>query len=1457
MLSKILSNKIYFIYVVTLFLATASFGQSVAFFDDFNRSGVTPGGFPSISYSTSSTGNGVVSTSTASSTDSVLRFSSGTSAGRSVLMGPITSFTSGVFASTLKGNAGLVSWTFNMRQDRGSASITSLTGFDDQSATAKYGIATILVCNKTNPLDTAAKGYAVVMGETGNDTTYDLISFTGGLNKNSNCIRLIKGMLLNSFNDIVSVKVTYNPSDNKWNMYQADGFNSSSDAYPSPTLITSATLATVINNALVDTTMTSFGFLWNYGTQTSQNAYFDNYKVTVNKPEITITFPSTTILNNFIYAGAGPSASQYFTISAAYLTTNVVVTPPTDYLICATFNGTFVSTPITLTQTGGSIASAIVYVKLKGGLALGNYSETITLTSANATSKSVTCNGSVIAVSGSPTLTFNPVAPVSIIFPATEFQASSDYQSFSVSGTNLGANTVVTFSTTNNFFVTTQILENFGFPINPGLTATLTADANGIISGKYIYVRYFPNEQYSANPVSAIDSLGYQSGTLSYSYGATSGTAANLKGKIATYYFRVTTNTTSKLTDPSFWSASKNDVINNVVSNAFKNGTTTSPTNPFGIPGVNFKIITTGYSASTANISNTANVSSTDKTIFKISGAGSKLIIGDPSFPGITFTFPYQATRKISGTIDIDTASTGYNKINYQDTALPTFTFGTFHKTSEFHFQQKNYLSVSPSFGKLFVDVDTLFINSSPSIQSSLTVSAGATLATTRLGNFCKVNMLSGSSDTINGTVNIQNTAGLTCGRCTPNSIGAVFNFVDPTPNVIFGNSSIAQYAKASAQSIQPFTYPNIEVTGSGTKTVELTGGNSAIASVTNKLTVGAGSTLSIPSDNFILKSDSVKTAMLTPCSGTITGNVTVERFLRTKKAWRLLSSPTKHNAQTIKQSWMEGGSLNSNPNSGYGIQITNNTSTWQADGFDALSNAPSVKYLDSSTNNWVGITTTNSTFDTTRAYMTFVRGNRSVTAFGQNPTSTVLREKGTLRIGSITMSPLGTASGNKFVAIGNPYASAVNLVDVVFNNSTNLDRYYYLWDPMLSGTSGLGGYVTVSIRNNGSINTISPSTGGSYTSSIANLESGQGFIVHTIAGASGSITFNESNKIDSSRLVAKPIKPSPSIRNNLFKIQTGEIALLDGVINVYDSSASNNIDEYDALKLFNPSENISIKTNNQFITIENRTTLNTNDTIFYQLNNLKAADYKLEFTPESVNSFGLHAYLEDLYLNTQTAISMSDISGYNFSVTTDASSYRADRFRLIFKHQRVLPVTIVNLQAKKEQKSIFLSWDVQNEININKYIIERSLDGLVFKEIGELEPNILSHYQFNDNTLLTGKIYYRVIGLENDSYKNYSKVVKIVVGLIPSSISVLPNPVGKDRVLHLNLISLEDGIFQADIFDLTGKKVASKSFIHKGMNEKLNWKLSESLISGNYNIIMSNANHSKLSTSFILTEVK
>jgi len=114
--------------------------------------------------------------------------------------------------------------------------------------------------------------------------------------------------------------------------------------------------------------------------------------VTDPVPLITVN-PST--LNGFTYVvDEGPSTHQTFTVSGSTLTADITVTASTNYEISE--DGTTYTSPITLTQTGGSVDNTTIYVRLKAGLEADTYnSEVITASSTGADDKTVTCNGYV------------------------------------------------------------------------------------------------------------------------------------------------------------------------------------------------------------------------------------------------------------------------------------------------------------------------------------------------------------------------------------------------------------------------------------------------------------------------------------------------------------------------------------------------------------------------------------------------------------------------------------------------------------------------------------------------------------------------------------------------------------------------------------------------------------------------------------------------------------------------------------------------------------------------------------------------------------------------------------------------------------------------------------------------------------------------------------------------------
>ena len=96
---------------------------------------------------------------------------------------------------------------------------------------------------------------------------------------------------------------------------------------------------------------------------------------------------------------------------------------------------------------------------------------------------------------------------------------------------------------------------------------------------------------------------------------------------------------------------------------------------------------------------------------------------------------------------------------------------------------------------------------------------------------------------------------------------------------------------------------------------------NSAGAGVTlngaldvyHSLTYSAAGTQFATNGNLTLKSTATGTAWLGDMTGhTITGNVTVERYIPARKAWRFLSVPTQP-SQTIHVAWQENQAANLN----------------------------------------------------------------------------------------------------------------------------------------------------------------------------------------------------------------------------------------------------------------------------------------------------------------------------------------------------------------------------------------------------------------------------------------------------------------------------------------------------------------------------------------------------------------
>lgn len=120
-------------------------------------------------------------------------------------------------------------------------------------------------------------------------------------------------------------------------------------------------------------------------------------KIKVGNPSCffpaTVNITGSNLVNFNYNVGSGPSTEQTFTFSTIVLRGAVTLTAPANYEI-STDNSTYTGT-LTLGGLGNDLTNQTIYVRLKAGLSLGTYNESITVSTTQAADQYVTCSGAV------------------------------------------------------------------------------------------------------------------------------------------------------------------------------------------------------------------------------------------------------------------------------------------------------------------------------------------------------------------------------------------------------------------------------------------------------------------------------------------------------------------------------------------------------------------------------------------------------------------------------------------------------------------------------------------------------------------------------------------------------------------------------------------------------------------------------------------------------------------------------------------------------------------------------------------------------------------------------------------------------------------------------------------------------------------------------------------------------
>ena len=143
-----------------------------------------------------------------------------------------------------------------------------------------------------------------------------------------------------------------------------------------------------------------------------------------------------------------------------------------------------------------------------------------------------------------------------------------------------------------------------------------------------------------------------------------------------------------------------------------------------------------------------------------------------------------------------------------------------------------------------------------------------------------------------------------------------------------------------------------------------------------------------------------------------------------------------------------------------------------------------------------------------------------------------------------------------------------------------------------------------------------------------------------------------------------------------------------------------------------------------------------------------------------------------------------------------------------------VLAVKLLSFNtAVLDDKKVSLRWRVENDQDADHYKLERSPDGLEFKEVGLLFPKNVTtatEYSFTDQKPIVGVSYYRLKMVNINGKVEYSSVSVVHIGKQSIGIlTVMPNPAQSTMVIQVDGKAL-NGAERIRIFDMSGKVAMS-----------------------------------------------
>lgn len=144
------------------------------------------------------------------------------------------------------------------------------------------------------------------------------------------------------------------------------------------------------------------------------------------------------------------------------------------------------------------------------------------------------------------------------------------------------------------------------------------------------------------------------------------------------------------------------------------------------------------------------------------------------------------------------------------------------------------------------------------------------------------------------------------------------------------------------------------------------------------------------------------------------------------------------------------------------------------------------------------------------------------------------------------------------------------------------------------------------------------------------------------------------------------------------------------------------------------------------------------------------------------------------------------------------------------------LPLKFIGISATLENSSARIKWKTVNEVSVENYNVQRSVDGINFSNIATIKAlnGDLQSYEYLDMNLASSKLYYRIRSNDIDGKKTYSVTVAIKPGNVQRMV-VANNPVA--NVIQLQTQHMSRSVYFYQLINANGQVCRKGSFLCEG----------------------------------------